>query len=413
MHVILTIAEQMAEEGAVVKKQHRTTSTSSKKRTKVHPWSAEETHALVEGVKQFGDSPSGFRAILRDQYFSTIFEGQFRNLKQLASRWDKINIALKSGTILEKFIEEEVQAEEEIENNTELDTNDKENSGNEVNAEKELDYEQILRSFLNFQTMYNLFVMVDPSAPPPNSPFRDLSSKESHYHYIVAVHIQRLRTFSKGMNERESLEPMLWNLGLFIIYERILTTLKEEIKSFSKSRKKGPKDNNTDDDLILPSYMTSLPGGSNFSGTRHLILILESVVRHFIKHSKENPLIFAEILFSQQKQDTISISVFYEDEFTLRQRKAMEIEEQRRLFYENLEKEQGLVGESGINIESSRFLQDNENEDIGEVEATFDDYKPPEPTTSEEDYDGVGNVPKVGEKRKRNLILEEDEEDEA
>ena len=61
-----------------------------------------------------------------------------------------------------------------------------------------------------------------------------------------------------------------------------------------------------------PVYARHLPGSANQQGTKDLVRVMDSSLRRFFRHARENPLAYVEILFWRTKGENIAMSRKYQ-----------------------------------------------------------------------------------------------------
>lgn len=304
-NAILETLEDMSREGAMAKAKARREKKDAKSSLAVvqgSEWSAEETFALVEGVKNATVNGKDCdlkvaRTILKNE--GTMFEDQKRTPSQLVARWGLVKEALMVGKTLEVFMEEETAktGDGRKANNDDEDEDDEkvrrirgEEEGEEYVREKQIDFLAAVRTYLSNNIYRNIARMMDPafstdsksSSLGGNSIVCDIEGQK-----IATKFYRRLRGFRRGLRAEESFEPILWHIENFDSWNRTLSALSPALKK--------PK---------CPESVSDL------------VRVLESSLRRFFRHAQKSPLIYTEVLFWRTKAENMSISRFYVDRET-------------------------------------------------------------------------------------------------
>jgi len=74
----------------------------------------------------------------------------------------------------------------------------------------------------------------------------------------------------------------------------------------------------------FPAAANRAVQGPDCPGTRELVKVIDSSLRHFFRHARENPLVFIEALFWRTKSENIAISRMYKEPLKRGERSAVE-----------------------------------------------------------------------------------------
>lgn len=239
-------------------------------------WSTDETLALVEVVKQFGDGSAGsFRKALKDETLGPIFDNS-RNSSMLFHRWKYVDSIMKEQKLdtITDFIAYEAEhgAPGEDEEAAQVAEQDEEERRMEEHrqrliaqdTEHELKLDSIVRKFALNSILENLSVLIDPARVPG-------FVSEAQLMFLQDEVVPKFYTEAARFNNPSA----LWHIALFGVYVR-----------------------------ALREYKNSRP---------HLCEILRQIISDFFVHAASNRLAFAEILFWRSRAENEQMMWHYED----------------------------------------------------------------------------------------------------
>jgi timeless len=257
-HVILDITEHLAEHKMFVLQRRK----KVKEKLKMRPWKSEEIHALEEAVKKYGKTKKKFQQILKSPEFGPIFlEGRIVNELQL--KYKTIAKLRKDG--------KEGNFESDEEDNEEETEEQKKEKREEASIRRECEFK--------FNTFMNKFAQ--------NS--------------VYQVYMRLLRTYKTNT-------PQVNHCIVKVLYR--LTQL--EVHEYYNGDSESPEDkiNRVTHEPVMFQVSTlmlfelilndrDIKRDRNF---RELREFTASVVRHFFRLAKKNPLMYVEALFNRPRR---------------------------------------------------------------------------------------------------------------
>ncbi|GBG33759.1 Topoisomerase 1-associated factor 1 [Hondaea fermentalgiana] len=392
---MLQIMSQMDEEHVVVRRKRRGARAlvpgadgqqGGKKKTRSaaarlmgKAWSAEETMALAEAVKDIeanvgssGVNVAAFRKTLKDDALGPIF-GATRTPAMLLHRWRHMEAVMKTHSLasVDAFLEHEEangtgedDEDEDDEAAAQAQRDEEERMLAEHRArllaqdnEREMQVDSIVRLFNTNGILENLSVLIDPARVPG-------SASEAQLHYLQDKVVPKFF----GEAARFNNSPALWHVTLFSVYSR-----------------------------ALREYSASRP---------NLCKTLRTIVAEFFAHASSNPLAFAEVLFWRTKGENEQMLWHYENPDDRRarirdeRRRLREEEEDRR----REERRQKKLAKEKRREERRRALYNSDNDD--DDEDGFESYEEDEEveeeaSTDEEGKRAIRKVTKTVRKRRR------------
>lgn len=272
-HTILTIVKELANKGAIVKSKRRQGRSSKKGHTKtlaMKPFTKAEVEALVEGVKQFGESYSKIRR--NESFYSILQDKSEQDCRKMYTHLK----ALCGDDDLDAFIS---TYDEEVFNATigEEETSEPEQRTSRQHREVSLREQPWIRKVLGNSVLKNVVLLIDPR----------YSSE-----ILLTEEDKKIVTKLLGYAFKQT-PSMLWHFSYLDIFSRVLRS----------ERQFSYEGHDADVEEVGCSLNT----------------FLKQVFKGFFEHAKRNPLVLFECLLMRNKADNIFLNNFYED---ARQRKA-------------------------------------------------------------------------------------------
>jgi timeless len=255
-HVILDITEHLAEHKMFVLQRRK----KIKEKFKMKPWSSEEIAALEEGVKKYGKGKKKFELILKSPEFGPVF----RDGRIPAELQMKLKIVEKLREEGKAIVSDDEEGEEGEDNAAEK-AQKKEEAF--IRKECEFKFNTFMHKFAQnsvYQVYLRLLYTYATNSPKVNHCIVKLLFR------LTKLEISQSIKDANGVEIVAAVthEPVMFQLSTLIVFEKILND----------------------------------PGIKHSKEHRELLDFSKSVVRHFFRLAKKNPLMYVEILFNRPRR---------------------------------------------------------------------------------------------------------------